>query len=349
MRINPRLHLTVGIALPVLGLAIFCYSLEVYGEAGRHLTPASVSVSGYHRRDGTYVRPYHRRPPGGVAHDAPYERTRSLCQGGMLLGVAVSLVPLLPFLIQKKWKQSANSGVAVESARQEAEQRERAEEQRKREEERKRREDEGIHQERERQQRDAERAVERNRQAEEARKKAEEEVKQQKRLEDDADQAVERNRYAEEARKKAEEEAKQQERLQRDAERAVERKHQAEERVEPINPPPAPSGSVPKQPNGERVVAFTPIPASPVIIDVSPAPSAPVKPVRVATSLIPKKVTFEPCPSKCLNCGARLQSWGEWLDDYKCVYCRRSARRSYQLDPSPWQEKVIREWEDSGQ
>src|SRR5207244_11684200 len=68
----------------------FWYSLEGYREAGRHLIPASVSVSGYSRRDGTYVRPYHRRPPGGVSHDAPYERIRSNCQGGMFFGAVIS-------------------------------------------------------------------------------------------------------------------------------------------------------------------------------------------------------------------------------------------------------------------
>ncbi len=45
-------------------------------EAGKHLTPYSVSVSGYYRKDGTYVRPHNRRPPGSVEHDAPYLATR---------------------------------------------------------------------------------------------------------------------------------------------------------------------------------------------------------------------------------------------------------------------------------
>ncbi len=38
-----------------------------------HLTPYSVSVSGYTRGDGTYVRGYNRRPPGSVSHDLPYQ------------------------------------------------------------------------------------------------------------------------------------------------------------------------------------------------------------------------------------------------------------------------------------
>ena len=48
-----------------------------YIEAGTKLTPYSVSVSGYYRKDGTYVHPYQRRPPGGVRHDAPYESQRA--------------------------------------------------------------------------------------------------------------------------------------------------------------------------------------------------------------------------------------------------------------------------------
>ena len=42
-----------------------------YNES--YLTPYSVSVSGYSRSDGSYVKPYKRRPPGSVSHDKPYE------------------------------------------------------------------------------------------------------------------------------------------------------------------------------------------------------------------------------------------------------------------------------------
>lgn len=52
-------------------------SCESYIEAGTHLTKASVSVRGYYRKDGTYVRPYNRRPPGGAQHDKPYESERT--------------------------------------------------------------------------------------------------------------------------------------------------------------------------------------------------------------------------------------------------------------------------------
>jgi hypothetical protein len=51
-------------------------SCSSYNEAGKYLTPYSVNVSGYTRRDGTPVRSYKRRPPGGVAHDEPYIEKR---------------------------------------------------------------------------------------------------------------------------------------------------------------------------------------------------------------------------------------------------------------------------------
>ena len=57
---------------------------ESYVEAGTHLTPYSVSVRGYYRKDGTYVRPHSRRPPGSVAHDAPYQAKRSGLFWGMV-------------------------------------------------------------------------------------------------------------------------------------------------------------------------------------------------------------------------------------------------------------------------
>lgn len=66
-------------------------SCSTYIEAGTHLTPYSVSVSGYHRKDGTYVRPYKRRPPGSVKRDTPWKRKRFL-MGTLFLGsVALGL------------------------------------------------------------------------------------------------------------------------------------------------------------------------------------------------------------------------------------------------------------------
>jgi len=58
----------------ILPICIFgnIESCQSYIDAGSHLTPYSVSVSGYYRSNGTYVRPYKRRPSGGVNHDEPY-------------------------------------------------------------------------------------------------------------------------------------------------------------------------------------------------------------------------------------------------------------------------------------
>lgn len=54
-----------------LALAVFA-SLGGCAFARTNMTPPSVSVSGYTRRDGTYVHGYNRRPPGSVSHDSPF-------------------------------------------------------------------------------------------------------------------------------------------------------------------------------------------------------------------------------------------------------------------------------------
>lgn len=81
----------------LLPLTIFLFSITYnsYKEAGENLTPYSVSVRGYYRRDGTYIHPYHRRPSGSVRHDRPYENKRSCLYiamiGECLIGVTSSL------------------------------------------------------------------------------------------------------------------------------------------------------------------------------------------------------------------------------------------------------------------
>jgi len=84
-------HIAIYLAVLGIGIWIFCASHDSYCVAGSHLTPASVHVSGYYRRDGTYVHEYYRRPPGGVPHDAPYESTQSRCRFFMVVGGVVSL------------------------------------------------------------------------------------------------------------------------------------------------------------------------------------------------------------------------------------------------------------------
>jgi DNA-directed RNA polymerase subunit RPC12/RpoP len=75
-----------------LGLVAAAICTAFFIEAGTHLTPSTVNVSGYYRQSGAYVRPYSRRPPGGVAHDSPYEWIRFFCGIGIVIGVGTSAV-----------------------------------------------------------------------------------------------------------------------------------------------------------------------------------------------------------------------------------------------------------------
>lgn len=87
----------------VIGIVVFLTSLFFYIDAGQYLTPASVSVRGYYRQDGTYVMPYTRRPPGGVQHDAPYENTRSFTLL-LMFGSGVGTVLYIYHLVQDNKK-----------------------------------------------------------------------------------------------------------------------------------------------------------------------------------------------------------------------------------------------------
>lgn len=87
-------RILIHAALIVLGIVTFWKSLSAYKEAEMHLTPASVSVSGYTRRDGTYVRPYDRRPPGGAIHDRPYENAMFFYSILMVMGGGLIIIPI---------------------------------------------------------------------------------------------------------------------------------------------------------------------------------------------------------------------------------------------------------------
>ena len=78
------MYKTLPISILVVLIGITLHSA---GSAG--MTPASVSVRGYTRSDGTYVRPYSRRPPGSMVRDKPYERQKTI---GFLLIVGGVLV-----------------------------------------------------------------------------------------------------------------------------------------------------------------------------------------------------------------------------------------------------------------
>jgi hypothetical protein len=90
-------------------VSFFALCLSTYAEAGKHLTPYSVEVSGYTRRDGTYVRPYQRRPPGGAQHDKPYEEKRTLCFLGMVISFVFIIIHLRSIILllqnRTKWRR----------------------------------------------------------------------------------------------------------------------------------------------------------------------------------------------------------------------------------------------------
>lgn len=68
-----------------LSLSALSIGLLLVLYANENITTKSVSVSGYHRSDGTYVGSYSRRPPGSVQHDRPYENIKLL--GIVIVGV----------------------------------------------------------------------------------------------------------------------------------------------------------------------------------------------------------------------------------------------------------------------
>lgn len=108
----PKKRLLIGLVLVILGAFIFWKGVSAYQEAKTHLTPASVSVSGYTRRDGTYVRPYNRRPPGGAIHDRPYKDAMFLYSLLMLVGGGLVILPIGMMLrgkTQKKLSQESPS------------------------------------------------------------------------------------------------------------------------------------------------------------------------------------------------------------------------------------------------
>lgn len=100
-------RLFISLVLVILGTLVFWKSLSAYKEAGTHLTPASVSVSGYTRRDGTYVRPYNRRPSGGAIHDRPYESAMFLYSVLMLISGGLVVLPIGMMLRSKTHKKSS--------------------------------------------------------------------------------------------------------------------------------------------------------------------------------------------------------------------------------------------------
>jgi hypothetical protein len=78
-----------------------CGSIESCSEylnASKGLTKYSVNVSGYHRSDGTYVRPYKRRPAGGVKNDRPL-KNKMLFMGALFFLTSVGSIGSLLFYV----------------------------------------------------------------------------------------------------------------------------------------------------------------------------------------------------------------------------------------------------------
>ncbi len=80
----------------ILPISIFggFKSCSTYIEAETYLTPYSVQVSGYYRKDGKYIRPHKRRPPGSVKRDAPWEEKRNLMTIAFLGSIALFIASL---------------------------------------------------------------------------------------------------------------------------------------------------------------------------------------------------------------------------------------------------------------
>ncbi len=95
-------------------LLAFAFSILLFLFAEGNITPSSVSVKGYYRSDGTYVRSYNRRPPGSLDKDAPYEVLRLISlltiiplsvliyfQVKHILKLPEELIPPLPIFISQ--------------------------------------------------------------------------------------------------------------------------------------------------------------------------------------------------------------------------------------------------------
>ncbi len=85
-----------GLLGDTVGIGTFAY-------AQWNLTPYSVSVRGYHRSDGTYVRAHRRRPPGSVEHDEPYEFLRIFSVLLFLAGTTVAGIPIYRIAQKSDW------------------------------------------------------------------------------------------------------------------------------------------------------------------------------------------------------------------------------------------------------
>lgn len=83
-------RLPMSIFVLLSGIFLYIYAVS-------EITPYSVFVRGYQRADGTYVSAHHRRPPGSVPHDSPYELLKYLGIITSLAGGAYSAWVIIRF------------------------------------------------------------------------------------------------------------------------------------------------------------------------------------------------------------------------------------------------------------
>jgi len=91
-----KLKLARAVWVPI-GLLVLAIGMKGCSYAGDNITPRSVGVRGYHRSDGTYVRPHSRRPPGSRKHDEPFETLRVFSALAVIGGALGTVVPLWRF------------------------------------------------------------------------------------------------------------------------------------------------------------------------------------------------------------------------------------------------------------
>jgi len=72
-RSRARVALSQARNFCAMAVVLLLLSFSACAVARMNMTPASVSVSGYTRSDGTRVGSYSRRPPGSRSHDRLYE------------------------------------------------------------------------------------------------------------------------------------------------------------------------------------------------------------------------------------------------------------------------------------
>ncbi len=86
------------------GLIAVVVGVCMFSDAQLNLTPYSVSVRGYRRSDGTYVRSHSRRPPGSVSHDEPYESMRFLSVFVLIAGFGATGIPVYICMKATDWE-----------------------------------------------------------------------------------------------------------------------------------------------------------------------------------------------------------------------------------------------------